>query len=109
MKGKAILAKLIIMLLVFAVIGCSAQSGTGITTKGTLERSEIGQEQQSEQSDNSQSAEQGSGENEISVIAKSGVETGDEKEAVLDEIAKELDEIINSVNNLDNIEDSDLN
>ncbi|AHF10951.1 MULTISPECIES: hypothetical protein [Dehalobacter] len=46
---------------------------------------------------------------EISVVAKSGTRSADEeKEAVLDEISRELDEIINTVNAMDDIEENDL-
>jgi hypothetical protein len=46
---------------------------------------------------------------EITVVAKSGTRSADEeKEAVLDEISRELDEIINTVNAMDDIEENDL-
>jgi tellurite resistance protein len=50
------------------------------------------------------------GTDKITVVAKSGgeISANEEKEAILDEIAKALDEILNSANSLEQVEDTDL-
>jgi len=92
MKRKGFMAVLLILVLVFTVAGCSAKPGN---TAGP----QTGQKSAGQTTENK----------EVSIIAKSGSKvSSDEKEAVLDDISKELDDIINNAGSWEDVEDSDL-
>lgn len=104
MKGKFIITAVLVMALSLPILGCSA--GVQGNNAAPQQKSPEGSQQQSGQQG---SAAQGTG-NEITIIAKSGnQQPGDEKEAVLDEITRELDEILSSANSLDEVAETDLN
>ncbi|NLI91182.1 MAG: hypothetical protein GX434_02945 [Peptococcaceae bacterium] len=89
MKRRATIAVSTLLILMMVVTGCAAKTGSDKGSTGN---------------------QKGKGTGEISVIAKSGNSmTTNEKEAVLNEITKELDEMISSANSFEDIEDSDLN
>lgn len=117
MKRRVFLSLLLALMLVLP--GCGdppsnpANSGdkaqAGGETKGQLVTPEqSGQSAKAQEQDTGQQVP-GAGDR-ITVVAKSegAVSASEEKTAILDEIAKELDKILDSSNSLEQINDSDL-
>ncbi|MCM1567127.1 MAG: hypothetical protein WHF31_14785 [Candidatus Dehalobacter alkaniphilus] len=127
MKGRVFLTTFLILSFFVTLSGCSGQ--TDQSKNSEVPRNGVQTEDQQSANKDDQVQSDGAGidgagingtetdgiENkesdnqEISVVAKSGTRSADEeKEAVLDEISRELDEIINTVNAMDDIEENDL-
>ncbi|MCG1024793.1 hypothetical protein [Dehalobacter sp.] len=127
MKGRVFLTTFLILSFFVTLSGCSGQ--TDQSKNSEVPRNGVQTEDQQSVNKDDQVQSDGAGidgagiigtetdgtENkesdnqEISVVAKSGTRSADEeKEAVLDEISRELDEIINTVNAMDDIEENDL-
>ncbi len=127
MKGRVFLTAFLILSFFVTLSGCSGQ--TDQSKNSEVPRNGVQTEDQQSANKDDQVQSDGAGidgagingtetdgiENkesdnqEISVVAKSGTRSADEeKEAVLDEISRELDEIINTVNAMDDIEENDL-
>lgn len=107
------IALMLVLVMAIAIIGCSKSTAQGNTSGSTKQNADASGQQpgrQSGQPTAQQSSQQAAGKKDISVIAKSGSQekTGDEKEAVLNDIEKELNEIIDNVNALEDVQDSDL-
>ncbi len=99
---RVVLVVLLVYSLGLGTVGCSTDVG---------KEPSVPQQQETGVQQNPQSStSQGSGSKEISVIAKSGSQApSDEKEAVLDDITRELDEILNNANSLDEVAETDFN
>lgn len=117
--GYPVKKKIIFSVLLFAVLtlfttACSVQTGTERNKTGSQpnpQQEQLQKEQQEEETDNHDTAQEEilAAGNEITVIAKSGSESpDDEKEAVLNEIARELDEIIKSIDALEQADDNEF-
>jgi hypothetical protein len=127
MKGRVFLTTFLIFFLVVMLSSCSGQ--TDQSKNFEVPRNDVQTEEQQPGNEDDQVRSDGveingagtdgaeidgtknkkSDNQEISVVAKSGTRSADEeKEAVLDEISRELDEIINTVNAMDDIEENDL-
>lgn len=105
MKRKFIMALALVMALSLTLLGCSA-GGKGNNAASQQKNLEGSQQQEEQQG----SAAEDNGKNEITIIAKSGSQqSGDEKDAVLDEITSELDEILSNANALEDVAETDLN
>jgi len=126
MKIKYLMAVGLVMLITIGVVGCSAEAdknGAESQQNPAIENQQKSQEQE-KITDGQQTGEakqgqpitegntagQSEGKNAISVIAKSGNESSnDEKNLILDEITRELDEILSNANALDEVAEADLN
>jgi putative salt-induced outer membrane protein YdiY len=100
MKKKVTCAViLLVLILTFPMTGCASKAQSDNKQGAAANPSSQAQQESGKQ-----------GDGEISVIAKSGnTVSSDEKEAVLNEITKEMDEMINNSAAMEDIEDSDLN
>lgn len=113
MKKRVVFSALLLAVLTLFMVACSGQTGTKGDKSGSqlTPQQEQLQKQQEERTDNHNTAQEKTSEagREITVIAKSGSKSSDdEKEAVLNEIARELDEIIKSIDALEQADDNEF-
>lgn len=125
MPRSRIILILILVMMVLAT-GCSGkikdQSAKNFSKQGQIS-SQAGQNENKDDSGANQSSEakiggnpsnassiDKSGQSSAEVVVKTGTKVSDEKASeILSDIDKQMDEVVNMLNNMDDVEESDLN
>lgn len=101
MKRKIKFVASILLIITLAVTGCASKSENA--------QSSSSQEQSGTSQPETSTPSTEKNQKDMTIVAKSGsAQNSQDKEAVLDQITKELDDIVNSANSFDDIDDTDL-